>query len=1723
MTIALGISFIISVAINDLCSPTYPPLFSRPGLEYTIECDLLRQNSFTMRLSCLPSTNTVFQKQIQTVVNTLQKFIRLQHTQGGPLDSLKQFVQEQVATREEPLFLTVEATEVIDEMDGYCSPVEVTSGPPPTDNVVATIDNPFYENDDGVCGQNKYMQGYACFYCNDVSQMRKGSSPAQLQNSFPRRVDLRLHIEKKHMQTINGKIGLDCPVCPRKFRSKTAVDPKRTTNLVLQHVREAHNLQYMPEQSIENAYKQSNIPCYYCSDVCENVPQLKAHLQENHVTKKDGRYTLTCTLCKNEYNTAQLNNTHYIVQLLFKHMFNKHFTKDSTRKDSISKNSQRTNVNSKPTLNESSTDQSVVVGNVPHVMDANPSYQGSSGSTPQTLQPSFGSQTLVNGPLHFQSPLMLGGDLNIGDPFTNVCDVQLPFANACNLHPPSVGTQSSAPILRTIRMKEEVPSLITQMGSQQQVTFLLVKDPPVKNDDESQNSEEQNTKWFSDENADATCQENSMDGYICFFCNDERLINKSRTMPVPVRHSYKSKIDLRLHIQAKHMTIIEEELAISCPLCPRTFRSKVTTQPKRMMNKFFQHVRDDHDVKYMPTVSLDNACKRSNIQCYYCDEISDNCTLFTTHLKENHVVVDNGKHSMICPLCAKDYSTTQANKTFHIAQLLTRHMFYKHELGGKSLSVDDGGGDSAAHDFATDPNSSAPNMQHSLVENRKDEDMDNSSLNHTNGTHGGNWITQEIATNESYYCFFCTSLPEGTPSSTRHCKPLDSLDCLKKHIRSFHIKQRTCNSSIECPMCLRTVSCNSKGDQEHMVDYIISHVCLCHSYTRNAVLSGMVKNKDHQYVTTEQEHGCHASPKTQVVASTHSCFCFFCNDAMSMIRLKDPRCLKNPLGNRGELKKHIMEAHVTDLAEIPAITCPVCQSVFSCIHEENLLNRYLNHVMEKHGLVFEYVCDGVLSDSNSSFCSLINSQRESRDLEYTGPSKGVFETRNHDSEATTEQKPVLCIFCGLTCHGGDQLIQHIVEGHVTQLTGRISLMCPVCDQVLQSPKEPNELVHRLLLHLDKDHQVRPQGSDSVVIRGRIPTPGKGHINVSLGHASGGEDGAVFDLSHGNQASDKEHREASSQDNNRPTHHTYHCIFCEQALLAVRGVELYQPEARFASIDQLCKHIATTHVEGRSTKQWLPCPFNGGCKLVANRCGPYTLAAAALEHITDAHHVQFSVYQHPEESGHLVAGSDTEIQLCNNTKLFQCNTNVCVICAMGRESSGSDQTALMDVEIVAADVVFDCEENLKKHLTLHHTSESSEDSETSRAIECPICSRSIIAYRANGDVACDFLNHIKDVHFLYYQSDVCMALLKESWVVGKTVQSNCVFVIDDWEQLETSFSDFIDDHKNINLDTTCEACQDSTNDFSFSTLQELVDHLLENHRGLLTEDVESLKCPFCPWILAWQISDDPNYSSCAKHFVNHLAIQHCSIEKEGMLEEPRPTSTSGNRAPRSSPSRMDYYCFFCLGSEQRFSVLEDLKEHMLTHVASHSGLESIISCPSCDFRVIRGKEQFRPGGPSEAVLQILAEHMLLKHQHPAPHWIPMLRCKLCGWDTLVRTSLIQHYRQLHFKDKPPKPRNTCPHCTKQLNTEQELNDHIQAAHMRREKVVDGKKKTATCDMCGRLFCDERSRIQHAWLKHKVRELVHLQYIPRDHLVYVPSLWEGMLQCNVVSHWLGAYTA
>ena len=44
----------------------------------------------------------------------------------------------------------------------------------------------------------------------------------------------------------------------------------------------------------------------------------------------------------------------------------------------------------------------------------------------------------------------------------------------------------------------------------------------------------------------------------------------------------------------------------------------------------------------------------------------------------------------------------------------------------------------------------------------------------------------------------------------------------------------------------------------------------------------------------------------------------------------------------------------------------------------------------------------------------------------------------------------------------------------------------------------------------------------------------------------------------------------------------------------------------------------------------------------------------------------------------------------------------------------------------------------------------------------------------------------------------------------------------------------------------------------------------------------------------------------------------------------------------------------------------------------------------------------------------------------------------------------------------------------------------------------------------------------WHLHVVKNMQWTANDPRDHFVYKPSQWETTLQCNVVSHWLSAYT-
>ena len=47
-----------------------------------------------------------------------------------------------------------------------------------------------------------------------------------------------------------------------------------------------------------------------------------------------------------------------------------------------------------------------------------------------------------------------------------------------------------------------------------------------------------------------------------------------------------------------------------------------------------------------------------------------------------------------------------------------------------------------------------------------------------------------------------------------------------------------------------------------------------------------------------------------------------------------------------------------------------------------------------------------------------------------------------------------------------------------------------------------------------------------------------------------------------------------------------------------------------------------------------------------------------------------------------------------------------------------------------------------------------------------------------------------------------------------------------------------------------------------------------------------------------------------------------------------------------------------------------------------------------------------------------------------------------------------------------------------------------------------------------------QINILWVWEKAA--IQLSEYDRDYFVYAPNQWEMTLQCNVVSHWLGAYT-
>ena len=53
----------------------------------------------------------------------------------------------------------------------------------------------------------------------------------------------------------------------------------------------------------------------------------------------------------------------------------------------------------------------------------------------------------------------------------------------------------------------------------------------------------------------------------------------------------------------------------------------------------------------------------------------------------------------------------------------------------------------------------------------------------------------------------------------------------------------------------------------------------------------------------------------------------------------------------------------------------------------------------------------------------------------------------------------------------------------------------------------------------------------------------------------------------------------------------------------------------------------------------------------------------------------------------------------------------------------------------------------------------------------------------------------------------------------------------------------------------------------------------------------------------------------------------------------------------------------------------------------------------------------------------------------------------------------------------------------------------------------------------IWCWTSCCVTQSWADHCI---AHTCQTYRDHFVYAPSQWEATLQCNVVSHWLGACT-
>lgn len=152
-----------------------------------------------------------------------------------------------------------------------------------------------------------------------------------------------------------------------------------------------------------------------------------------------------------------------------------------------------------------------------------------------------------------------------------------------------------------------------------------------------------------------------------------------------------------------------------------------------------------------------------------------------------------------------------------------------------------------------------------------------------------------------------------------------------------------------------------------------------------------------------------------------------------------------------------------------------------------------------------------------------------------------------------------------------------------------------------------------------------------------------------------------------------------------------------------------------------------------------------------------------------------------------------------------------------------------------------------------------------------------------------------------------------------------------------------------------------------------------------------------------------------------------------------------RKPRSSNHTKSFHCSLC---SKRFSLKDELEEHMLTHTSDELGNESYMqksfACNECSFRT---KYKF----------------CLQRHMHIHSGEKPLV-CPYCRYRSISKVSYDNHIRT-HTGEKP----FACPYCSYKSSFKNNLTKHI--------KTHTGSNKPYTCNKCSSCFTSQMQLKAH----------------------------------------------